>query len=154
VEVPRDIAPEAEAEGFDEGFAGGVEGGVPGGVAAGIVGGLPADVPAPPPPPPVAAPRGPVRIGGELKAPALLQRVEPVYPAMAMSANIQGTVILEATVDEEGQVQDLRVISGPPLLQKAAVTAVRQWRYSPVLLNGRPASFILTVVLSFNLQQK
>jgi protein TonB len=95
-----------------------------------------------------------VRIGGELKAPALLHRVEPVYPPLAMSANIQGTVILEATVDEEGRVQDLRVVSGQPLLQKAAIAAVQQWRYSPVLLNGRPTSFILTVVLTFHLEQK
>jgi protein TonB len=154
-EVPPRVEPEAAAAYDDEGFVAGVEGGVPGGVPAGIVGGLlVGDVPVTPPSTPTAVAHGPVRVGGEIKAPALLVRVEPIYPAFALAANVQGTVILEATVDEDGRVLDLRPVSGQPLLEKAAITAVRQWRYSALQLNGRPTPFILTVVLSFNLQQR
>ena len=153
VEAPSRIEPEAPAglDAGEEGVQGGVEGGVPGGVLGGIVGGLPTDAPPPPPPP---APRGPVRVGGEIKTPALVSRVEPVYPPFAMAANIQGTVILEAVVDEHGAVQDVTVIRSQGLLDKAAIAAVRQWRYSPLLLNGRPEKFVLTVVLTFHLEMK
>ena len=154
VEAPSRIEPEAPAglDAGEEGVQGGVEGGVPGGVLGGIVGGLPTAAPPPPPPPP--APRGPVRVGGEIKTPALVYRVEPVYPPFAMAANIQGTVILEAVVDEQGAVQDVTVIRSQGLLDKAAIAAVRQWRYSPLLLNGRPEKFVLTVVLTFHLEMK
>jgi protein TonB len=148
VEAPVAIEPEAPIAttgvGDDEGFPGGVVGGVPGGIFAGVVGG---DVAAPPPPPPPAAP---VRVGGDLKAPALTYRVEPVYPPVAVAAHVQGTVILEATVNELGMVQDVRVLRSQKLLDQAAMDAVRQWRYSPLMLNGRPASFVLTVVLTFS----
>ena len=153
VEAPARIEPEAGLDAGEEGVQGGVEGGVPGGVVGGIVGGLPTDAPPPPPPPPPVA-RGPVRVGGEIKAPALQYRVEPVYPPMALAANLQGTVILEATVDQDGSVQDVRVVSKPGAFDKAAMTAVSQWRYSPLLLNGRPERFILTVVLTFRLETK
>ena len=135
-----------------EGVLGGVEGGVPGGIAAGIVGGIPEDAPPPPPPPPPPAPpRGPVRIGGQIQQPTLIKRVEAVYPDLAMKANIQGTVILEAIVDEKGEVQNVKVLRSIPLLDRAAITAVQQWRYSPVILNGQPVPFILTVVMSFSI---
>ena len=152
IEVPSRIEPEAGLDAGEEGVQGGVEGGVPGGVLGGIVGGLPTDTPPPPPPPP--APRGPVRVGGEVKTPALLHRVEPTYPPLALSANIEGTVILEATVDEQGAVQDVTVIRSQGLLDRAANAAVRQWRYSPLLLNGRAEKFILTVVLTFSVGRK
>ena len=132
----------------DEGVVGGVEGGVPGGVIGGVVGGL-ADVPPPPPPP--AQPRAPIRTGGELKAPALITRVPPVYPPIAVSAKIQGVVILEATVGRNGHVEEVRVLRSVPLLDQAAKDAVLQWRYAPLLLNGKPERFILTVTLSFTL---
>ena len=151
VEAPSRIEPEGGLDTGEEGVQGGVEGGVPGGVVGGIVGGLPADTP-PPPPPPVQ--KGPVRVGGEIKTPALVYRVEPRYPPFAMAANIQGTVILEAIIDERGLVQDVTVLRSQGLLDKAAVAAVRQWRYSPLLLNGRPERFILTVVLTFALERK
>ena len=150
VEAPSRIEPEAGLDAGEEGVQGGVEGGVPGGVLGGIVGGLPGDLLPPPPPP---APKGPVRVGGEVKAPALLYRVEPVYPPLALAANIQGTVILEAIIDQQGLVQEVTVLRSQSVLDKAAIAAVRQWRYSPLLLNGRPERFILTVVLSFNLTQ-
>jgi protein TonB len=151
VEAPVEIAPEPPPVHFDEeGVVGGVPGGMPGGVVGGVPGGLAADIPPPPPLPP--APREPVRVGGSVEQPTLLHRVDPVYPQLAVAANIEGSVILEALVDEEGRVLDLRVLRSAGVLDKAALAAVRQWRYSPVLLNGRPEKFILTVVVTFRLE--
>ncbi len=152
VEAPREIVPEPVDTGGEEGVPGGVEGGIPGGVLAGVVGGIP-DMPLPPPPPPPAPRRDPVRVGGQIQQPTLLRRVEPIYPAVAVHAHVEGVVILEAVVDRQGQVEDVRVLrTAGALLDHAAMAAVRQWQYSPVLLNGIPERFVLTVVLSFNLE--
>jgi protein TonB len=95
-----------------------------------------------------------VRIGGQLQAPALVKRVEPLYPQLAVRAHLSGVVILEATVDGDGNVIAATVLrSAGPLLDREALVAVKQWRYSPLLLNGKRESFILTVTLSFNLAQ-
>jgi protein TonB len=155
VEAPTSIEPEAPVAAIDEGVPGGVEGGVPGGVLGGVVGGLPSDIPPPPPPPPPPAPRAPVRVGGQIKEPQLVRRIEPVYHPLAVRANIQGTVILEAIVDREGRVADVRVLrSAHKMLDDAAIDALRQWQYVPLVLNGVPERFVLTVVLSFNLTQQ
>jgi protein TonB len=154
VEAPREIVEETRLDtGSTEGVPGGVEGGIPGGVVGGVVGGILSDLPPPPPPPPppAAVAREPVRVGGELKAPALIERVEPEYPPLAVRAQVQGVVILEAVVDRQGSVEDVRVLRSIPLLDRAAIDAVRQWRYSPLLLNGRPERFVLTVTVSFSL---
>jgi len=153
VEAPREIVDEMPVDtGVAEGVPGGVEGGVPGGVVGGVVGGLISELPQPPPPPaPPPVARAPVRIGGELKAPALVERVEPEYPPLAVRAQVQGVIILEAVVDQHGRVEEVRVLRSIPLLDKAAITAVRQWRYSPLLLNGTPERFVLTVTISFSL---
>jgi len=155
VEAPPEIVAETHVDtGNSEGVPGGVEGGVPGGVVGGIVGGLVSALPPPPlppTPPPVPVARDPVRIGGGLKAPALIERVEQEYPPFAVRAQVQGVVILEAVVDGQGRVEDVRVLRSIPLLDKAAIDAVRQWRYSPLLLNGTPERFVLTVTLSFSL---
>jgi protein TonB len=150
VHVPTGIEPgPADDEG---GVPGGVEGGVPGGVLGGVLGGLP-EAPPPPPPAPLPTTRGPVRVGGNISTPALLHRVEPEYPAMAVSARLQGISILEAVVDEQGRVADVRVLrTANALLDRAAIAAVRQWQYAPLTLNGVPASFVLTVTLTFKLQ--
>jgi periplasmic protein TonB len=134
----------------------GVEGGVPGGVVGGVVGGLPEALPPPPPPPPPPpAPSAPVRVGGKIQPPTLIRRVEPAYPPMAVSAHLQGIVILEAIVNEEGIVTEVKVLrSVNPLLDREAVNAVRQWRYAPVILNGTPVKFVLSVSLSFSLQTR
>ena len=134
-----------------EGVPGGVAGGVPGGIVGGIVGGLPDVIPPPPPPSPTPQPRAPVRAGGQIQPPSLIKRVPPVYPPLAVSAGIQGVVILEATVGQDGKVQEVSVLRSVGLLDRAAMDAVRQWRYEPLLLNGRPERFILTVTVSFNL---
>lgn len=153
VEPPSTIAPERPNDTGDIGVPGGVEGGIPGGVVGGVVGGLPSDIPPPPPPPPAApAPRAPVRVGGQIDPPALAHRVEPIYPDVAVSARLRGVVILEAQVDKEGRVVEVKVLrSAGRLLDHSAETAVRQWRYRPLILNGQPEQFVLTVVLTFEL---
>lgn len=154
VEAPRALVEETRVDdGIEEGVPGGVEGGIPGGVVGGVVGGLVTDLPMPPPPPPPPAPaaREPLRIGGDVKAPALIERVDPKYPLLALRARVQGVVILETVVDRQGRVEDVRVLRSIPLLDNAAITAVQQWRYSPLLLNGVPERFVLTVTVSFSL---
>ena len=155
IEPPARIeADTGDGEGFEEGVPGGVEGGVPSGIVGGVIGGIP-DAPPPPPPPPAALPRGPVRVGGQISEPTLLHRVEPVYPSAAVAARVQGIAILETIVDEEGRVTDVRVLrSANPLLDREAIAAVRQWRYKPVMLNGIPVRLVLTVTLSFRLEER
>ena len=153
IEAPAEIRSEAAGQRIDEGLPGGVEGGIPGGIAGGVIGGL-TDAPPPPPPPPVpAAAALPVRIGGEIKAPTLLTRIEPDYPRLAVAANITGVVILEATVNADGEVTAVRILrSVHALLDDEAVKAVQHWRYSPLTLNGHRSPFVLTVTLSFALK--
>lgn len=147
-EIPVGIQPESGIDLSDEGgVVGGVEGGIPGGVLGGILGGMVNEAP-PPPPPPVK----PKRVGGDLQAPALIRRVEPDYPGVAVSAKVSGTVILEATVNEAGAVTDVKVLRSILLLDQAAIKAVKQWRYEPLMLNGQPVPFILVVTLTFTLR--
>jgi len=145
VEVPEEmpVPEQIDLGGVEGGVPGGVEGGVPGGVVGGIVGGLPAE----PPPPRV------VRIGGNITAPKLAHAVKPEYPMLARDARLKGTVVLEAHVAADGPVKSVRPLSGPVLLQDAAVAAVKQWRYQPLLLNGQAVEFILIVTVNFNLYQ-
>lgn len=149
IEAPAEIAPEPVVVPVSE-FAG-----VEGGVVGGVIGSVPAlEVPPPPPPPPPPVRNEPVRIGGQVSAPALLKRVEPVYPAIAQMAAIDGIVILDAIVDEHGRVQSVKVLRGHPLLAKAATDAVQQWAYEPLKLNGTPTPFELTVSLWFHFDDK
>jgi protein TonB len=145
--VPAEIVPEVADLGTDlgveGGVAGGVEGGMPGGVIGGIVGGVVGGMPAPTP--------APVRIGGNIKAPKVVHRVAPIYPQLAATARVQGVVIVEAQVDEHGVVRTAQVLRGSPLLDAAALEAVRQWRYQPLLLNGQPSAFVLVITVNFNL---
>ena len=161
VAAPSAIAPE-QLIARDEsivGALGGVEGGVPGGITGGIVGGIVSPAPPPPPPPPLPLPsapaaRAPVRIGGQVTAPALLHRVEPIYPDVAALAHLSGIVILEAVVNTDGCVESVKILrSRHPLLDKASEDALLQWRYSPLVLNGVPSSFVLTVTFNFSVQK-
>lgn len=150
VAAPDGIAAETGLEGGE--FAGsaieaGFEGGLAGGVAGGIVGGFESALP----PPPAPRPSEPVRVGGAISEPRLVHRVAPDYPYLAQAAQIEGMVILEATVDEDGTVNDVRVLRSHSVLDVAAVEAVRQWRYEPLMLNGHPTPFVLTVTVSFSL---
>jgi len=92
-----------------------------------------------------------VRIGGQITAPALLKRVEPEYPDIAAAAQLTGIVILEATVGPDGCVESVRVLrSRNAFLDKAAGDALRQWQYSPLVLNGIRTPFVLTVTFNFS----
>jgi protein TonB len=82
-----------------------------------------------------------------------VHRVEPVYPPAAVAARLQGIVILEALVDREGMVTGVKVLrSAGPILDRQALAAVSQWRYSPLVRNGQRERFVLTVTLSFSVQ--
>jgi protein TonB len=142
------------------GVVGGVPGGVPGGTAGGVLGGIINGLPsaAPPPPPPApkpkpAPPAGPQRIGGNVQAANLIRQVKPTYPPLAKAARVQGTVKFEAIIAKDGTIQNLKMISGPPLLVQAAMQAVQQWQYKPTLLNGEPVEVITTIDVNFTLSQ-
>ena len=93
-----------------------------------------------------------VRVGGKIRAPIKIKDVKPVYPAMAQSARVAGAVIIEATIGLDGKVIDAKVLRSIPLLDQAALDAVRQWEYMPTLLNGVPVSVLVTVTIKFTQQ--
>jgi protein TonB len=95
--------------------------------------------------------RGTLNISSRLMAGNLLEKTVPQYPAIARAARIQGTVVLQATIAKDGTIQNLRMINGPPMLQQAAVDAVRSWRYKPYSLNGEPVEVETTINVVFNL---
>jgi protein TonB len=139
--MPQPLAaPEPESSG--EGVEGGVEGGVPGGVVGGVVGGTG----------PGTGEGEPLRVGGDVKPPQLINKVEPSYPEAARKARMEGVVILEAIITASGTVEEVKVLkSVNPLLDAAATRAVQQWRYRPATLNGRAVRVYLTVTVTFNL---
>ena len=136
------------------GVAGGVPGGVPGGVVGGVVGGVlgGTGTTVPTPPPAVRPLQRVVRVGGNVKAPHQTFSVDPAYPPLAREAHIWGTVVVDAVIDERGNVVQARVLSGHPLLIDAALKAVLQWKYEPTTLNGRPVSVELQVQVHFQLK--
>ena len=143
LEAPIGISPEPVSdESFATAFAG-----VPAGVVGGVVGAFSSEISRPPSSPP----REPVRTRGEIQAPALLKRVPPVYPPIAVNAAIERLVILEATVGRDGRVEGVEVLRSVGLLEKAAIQPVQQWQYAPSLLSGKPERFMVTVTVSFNL---
>ena len=160
--IPKDIAIVVEDPmPTSNGVVGGVVGGVPGGTLGGVLGGLPAStakpaevIPPPPPPPPPPMPaslhKDPIRVGGMVQEPKIVKLVPPVYPPLAQKARVSGTVVLEATLTVDGTVEEIRVISGHPLLINAAIDCVKQWKYEPTYLNGEPVAVILTAKVSFN----
>jgi len=130
------------------GVPGGVAGGSMGGVLGGVIGGIGTA-----PPPPKPKPTGPIRVGGNVQAARIVNRVQPIYPPLARQTRISGTVRLHAIISKDGTIQQLEVISGHPLLQQAALDAVRQWRYQPTLLNGEPVEVDTTIDVIFSLNQ-
>lgn len=94
-----------------------------------------------------------VPVTSTIEAAKLISRVQPVYPPLAIQARIQGNVVLHAIIGRDGEVSELQVLSGHPLLVNAAVEAVRQWRYSPTLLNGQAVEVETTITVSFVLGQ-
>lgn len=134
------------------GVIGGVPGGVPGGQMGGVIGGIinsasrmstaPKFIPATP---------QRVRISQGVTKGLLIHRVEPVYPPLARAARVQGDVVLKAIIDKNGDIQDLQLISGHPMLVPGAIAAVKQWRYKPYLLNGQPVEVETTITVIFTL---
>ena len=99
------------------------------------------------PPPPAQ----PVRVGGQIKQPTKIKHVNPQYPPIAQSARVQGVVIIEAVIGPNGRVQDAKVLRSIPLLDQAALEAVKQWEFTPTLLNNVPVPVIMTVTVQFTL---
>lgn len=118
-----------------------------------------------PPPPPPAAPRdtqtqtgswqayeGAIRVGGNVKPPTKIKNVNPVYPPDAMTQRVQGVIIIEARIEPDGTVGHARILRSIPMLDEAALEAVRQWEFTPTLLNGNPVPVIMTVTVNFTMQ--
>jgi TonB family protein len=107
-------------------------------------------------PPPAPAPSGPapqrIRVGGNVQAANLIQKVEPVYPPLAQQNGIEGTVRFTVIIDKEGHVSNVQLVTGHPVLVEAARNAVMQWMYKPTLLNGQPVEVVTQVDISFKLQ--
>src|SRR5205085_67657 len=130
------------------GVVGGVPGGVPGGQMGGVIGGIISSTPVSVPK--VAVQR--VRISQGVTQGMVLRRVQPAYPQMAKIARVQGAVVLAAIIGKDGTIQNLHVVStASPLLNQAAIDAVRQWRYRPYILNGEPVEVDTTVTVNFTL---
>jgi protein TonB len=92
-------------------------------------------------------------VGGNVQSANLLTQVKPAYPPLAKQARIQGVVVLEAEISKEGSIDNLKVITGHPLLIQAAIDAVKQWRYKPTLLNGEPVAVVTTITVNFAFAQ-
>ena len=153
--IKEDVAPPPVV--ITGGVAGGVPGGIPGGQLGGVIGGIIssssslAAVPRLSQPAP-AVQR--VRVSQGVTKGLLIYRVEPAYPPLAKQARIQGVVVLTAIIGKDGNVQNLQIVSGHPLLAPAAIEAVKQWRYKPFLLNGQPVEVETTVTVNFRVQSE
>ena len=97
------------------------------------------------------APPKKVNISAGVAVGMLISKVQPIYPPIAKAARVSGTVVLQATISKTGQIENLRVVSGPAMLQQAALDAVKQWRYKPYLLNNEPVEVETTVNVIFTL---
>jgi periplasmic protein TonB len=143
--IQEDEAPPAMAT---TGVVGGVPGGVPGGSMGGVIGSVLSSTP-------VAAPKiatpTRVRVSSGVVSGLLVRKVPPAYPPLARQARIQGVVVLQAQISKEGNIENLQLISGHPMLAPAAIEAVKQWKYRPYLLNGEPVEVDTQVQVNFTL---
>ncbi len=149
--IPKKIEKVVEEEApapAPAGVMGGVMGGVPGGSAGGVLGGILSA--ANTPPPKIAAPQK-IRVSSGVATGLLINKVMPQYPPIARAARINGSVQLQATISKNGSIQNLKVISGHPMLIQSALDAVRQWRYKPYLLNGEPVEVETQVTVHFSM---
>ena len=149
VDAPDTIEKETGIEHFAsrvDGSDKGIPHGVPGIQNAGLL-------PGPPAPPPPPAPARPIPVGGSIRPPQKIRHVAPVYPELARAARKEGIVILEAVIGDDGKVRSLRVLRSIPLLDEAALDAVRQWQFTPTLLNGQPVPVVMTVTVAFMLDR-
>jgi protein TonB len=131
------------------GVVGGVPGGVPGGSMGGVIGGIIGQTTTTAVPK-VATPQR-VRVSQGVSEGLLVHQVKPVYPALARSARIQGAVVLQAVIGKDGSIQNLKMISGHPMLAPAAIEAVKQWKYKPYFLNGEPVEVDTQITVNFTL---
>lgn len=141
---------EDEAPPPSTGVMGGVPGGVPGGSMGGVIGGIIGQTSAAPVVPKVATPQR-VRVSQGVSEGLLVHQVRPSYPPLARAARIQGSVVLQAVIGKDGAIQNLRLISGHPMLAPAAIEAVKQWRYKPYFLNGEPVEVDTQITVNFTL---
>jgi len=159
VVIPKEIAivkeaplpPDTGATGVVGGIPGGIPGGQVGGVLGGIIGGTGTAGAGP-----VLAPPSPVkkivRVGGQVKPPKQISKPELIYPPLAKAARVQGTVTIEAIIDENGDIVQAHAVDGPALLIAAALQSVTQWKYEPTTLNGQPVSVQMTVYVKYHLE--
>jgi periplasmic protein TonB len=145
--IQEDEAPPAMAS---SGVVGGVPGGVPGGSMNGVIGGLISATNNTAMVPKMAAPTR-VRVSSGVVSGLLVRKVPPAYPPLARQARIQGVVVLQAQISKEGNIENLTLISGHPMLAPAAIEAVKQWKYRPYLLNGEPVEVDTQVQVNFTL---
>lgn len=146
--IKEDVAPPPMAA--TGGVVGGVPGGIPGGQVGGVIGGIisaTANVAAVPK---LALPQR-IRISQGVTKGLLIHRVEPTYPPLARAARVQGEVVLTAVISTSGEIENLQLVSGHPMLVPEAIAAVRQWRYKPYLLNGQPVEVETTITVIFSL---
>jgi protein TonB len=132
------------------GVVGGVPGGVPGGSMGGVLGSIASAGSNVAALPKVATPQR-VRVSSGVQSGLLVRKVQPTYPPLARQARIQGTVVLQAQISKSGDIENLQLISGHPMLAPAAIEAVKQWKYKPYLLNGEPVEVETTVQVNFSL---
>jgi periplasmic protein TonB len=150
IEAPAGVAHEAVATCTDCTTTDAI--GVERGIGSSEIFGRAEPVPAAPPPPP--APQTPIHLRSGMRAPRKVQHVDPVYPRIAQASHVEGTVVLEAVIDVNGAVTSVRVLRSIPLLDQAAVDAVRAWKFTPTLLNGVPVPVALTVTVRFALTDR
>lgn len=145
--LPERERPEAVTAPPGMGVIGGLgsEMGTPGGLGLGLA------IEPPAPPPRIEPPPAPRRPGGDIREPRKLVHVTPVYPELARAGRVEGIVILEAVVNVRGEVERVRALRSKPLLEQAAIDAVRRWRYTPTLLNGTPVPILLTITVTFRI---
>ena len=152
--IPKKIQmiKEDEAPPSTGGVMGGVVGGVPGGQAGGVVGGVLGSIvnAAPTAVPKVATPQR-VKVSAGVTSGLLIRKITPTYPPLAKQARIQGSVVLQAVIGKDGTIQNLRAVSGHPMLIQSAIDAVRQWKYKPYFLNGDAVEVDTQVTVNFTL---
>jgi len=138
------------------GVVGGVPGGIPGGQLGGVIGGIISSTSSiaavPKLVPKAVATVQRVRMSQGITQGLLTHRIEPTYPVLAREAHIRGAVVLTAIIDKDGNIQNLQLVSGHPMLAPAAIEAVKQWRYKPYLLNGQPVEIETTITVKFELR--
>ncbi len=150
--VKQEPEPPPAAVGVVGGVPGGVPGGQMGGIIGGVLGGVMSSAPPPPPPPKPKVPER-VRVGGQVESAKLIFGPKPDYPPLAKMARIQGEVRLDALISKDGTIENLKVISGHPLLVASAMEAVKRWRYQPTLLNGEAVEVATEIDVNFTLAE-